>query len=100
MDNFNVQVTQEGIANTSQGAFYTKEFVAGDDVLNILLGPPNPRAPDNNAILNGITLEVVPEPSGLALAMLGMLGLADLRRRRKTSWPWPERLIPRVDRMT
>ena len=82
VDNFNVQVTQGGMGNTSQGALYTKEFVAGDDVVNILLGPPNPRAPDNNAILNGVTLEIVPEPSGLALAMLGMLGLAGLRRRR------------------
>ncbi len=81
VDNFNVQVTQEGMGNTSQGVFYTKSFVAGDDVLNILLGGVNPLASDNNPILNGVTLEVVPEPSSLVLTLLGLLGVAGLRRR-------------------
>jgi hypothetical protein len=84
VDNFNVQVTQGGIANTAQGAVFSKEFVAGDDVLNILLGPSNPLAPDNNAILNGLTLELVPEPGSMTLAVLALLAMAS-RRQRKAS---------------
>ena len=37
-DNFNVQVTQEGINNGALGVVYTRELTAQDDVLNILLG--------------------------------------------------------------
>jgi hypothetical protein len=85
VDNFNVQVTQDGIANTSQGVVFSAEIVAGDDVLNIALQSANPLAPDNNPILNGITLEIVPEPSGVTLMILGLLALRPLaagRRRR------------------
>jgi hypothetical protein len=38
---------------------------------------------DGNPILNGLTLEVVPEPSSLVLFALGLLGLRP--RRRKTA---------------
>jgi hypothetical protein len=80
VDNFNVPLTQDGIANTAQGAVFSQTLVAQDDLLNIALGGANPWAPDNNPILNGVTLEVVPEPSGLVLALIGLAGC--WRRRR------------------
>jgi hypothetical protein len=58
VDNINVQVVQEGINNGTQGVYYTLDLVAGDDELNISLEGLNLRAPDNNPILNGVTLEV------------------------------------------
>lgn len=60
VDDFNVQLLQEGINNGEQGVYFTHTFVAGDDTLNILLGGANPNAPDNNPILNGFTLELNP----------------------------------------
>ena len=60
VDNFNVQLLQEGIANGEQAVFYTHTFTAGDNTLNILLGGENGAAPDNNPILNGFTLELNP----------------------------------------
>lgn len=59
VDNFNVQELQGGINNGSQGVFFAHELTATDSVLNIALGGANPRAPDNNPILNGVTLEVL-----------------------------------------
>ena len=82
VDNFNVQATQEGIANTAQGAMFSYTFTASDDQVNILLGGANPLATDNNPIASGLTLEVVPEPSSVMLSLLGMTGLLGLRRRR------------------
>jgi hypothetical protein len=81
VDNFNVQVTQGGIANTAQGALFSAEFVAGDDVLNIGLASANPLAPDNNPILNALTLEIVPEPSAAGLLIWGLLALRPLAGR-------------------
>lgn len=61
-----VQQVQDGINNAEQGVSYTREFVAGDDELNILLGG-SVAVPDNNPILNVLTLEkieaIVVEPS-------------------------------------
>jgi hypothetical protein len=59
VDNFNVQELQGGINNGSQGVFFVHELKATDGVLNIALGGANLRAPDNNPILNGLTLEVL-----------------------------------------
>jgi hypothetical protein len=81
VDNFNVQLAQGGINDTSAGAVYSHTFTAGDDVLNIALGGVNQLAPDNNPILNAVTLEVVPEPSSAVLLVLGLLGLLARRRR-------------------
>jgi hypothetical protein len=58
VDNFNVQVVQEGINNGLQGVFFTDQVSAADGVLNIELGGENSRAPDNNPILNALTLKV------------------------------------------
>ena len=63
-----VQQVQGGINNAEQGVSYTREFVAGDEELNILLGG-SVAVPDNNPILNVVTLEkieaivVEPEPA-------------------------------------
>jgi hypothetical protein len=51
-----VQQVQGGINNQETGVVYTREFVAGDDQLNILLGG-SVAVPDNNPILNAFTLE-------------------------------------------
>jgi hypothetical protein len=83
VDNFTVPGTQGGIANTSAGAVFSQTFVASGDLLNIRLGGANPLVGDGNPILNGLTLEVVPEPSSLVLFALGLLGLRP--RRRKTA---------------
>ncbi|MCA9217012.1 MAG: PEP-CTERM sorting domain-containing protein, partial [Planctomycetales bacterium] len=81
VDNFNIQRTQGGINNGAMGVVYSHSFTASDDVLNINLGGVNIDAGDNNPILNGLTLEVVPEPSGLSLILLGLLGILTRRRR-------------------
>lgn len=81
VDNFSVPGTQGGIANTAAGAVFSQTFVASGDVLNITLGGVNPLAGDNNPILNGLTLEVVPEPSSFSLLALGLLCLRRTRRR-------------------
>jgi hypothetical protein len=80
VDNFNIPLTQDGIANTAQGVVFTHTLVAGDGQLNILLGGPNPLAPDNNPTLSGLTVEKVPEPSSLVLLLVGMLGLSSWLR--------------------
>ena len=60
VDDFNVQLLQEGISNPEQGVYFSHTFTAGDSTLNILLGGQNAAAPDNNPILNGFTLEISP----------------------------------------
>ncbi len=58
-----MQVQQEGIPVDYQGAYFTYDLVAPDDVLNISLGGYNILATDNNPILDGLTLEIAPAGS-------------------------------------
>jgi hypothetical protein len=58
VDNFNVQINQGGMGVPNRGVVYTKDVTAEDDVLYITLGGENPAAPDNNPILNALTLEI------------------------------------------
>lgn len=53
-----VQTEQGGINNQETGVVYSREFVAGDEELNITLGG-SVGVPDNNPILNGFTLEKI-----------------------------------------
>ncbi len=85
VDNFNIQVAQGGIANTAAGVVYSLSVTPEDGVLSIALGGSNPLAPDNNPILNGLTLEVVPEPSSVTLAVLSLVGLIGFGRRRNSA---------------
>ena len=62
VDNFNVQVTQGGIANTTQGVYFRQTVAVTDGELNIVLGGENPLAGDNNPILSAITLELLGPP--------------------------------------
>ena len=61
VDNFNVQLTQGGAEINDQGALFSYDIVAPDSELNISLGGYNVLAPDNNPILNAVTLEIAPE---------------------------------------
>lgn len=58
VDNFGIQELQ-GASSNSQGVVFSHTFAAQDDVMNIVLGGKNPRTPDNNPILNALTLERV-----------------------------------------
>ena len=66
VDNINIQEEQGGINNQATGVLFTHSFTATDDELNILLGGANEGAPDNNPIINAITLELIEN-----LAILG-----------------------------
>lgn len=57
-------ITQGGTNTTAQGngAVVTHFFVAGDATLNIALGGSNTAQIDDNPILQGLTLELVPPP--------------------------------------
>lgn len=59
VDNIIIQDEQGGINNQSQGVSFTHELVAGDDELNITLGGAVFGTPDNNPILNVLTLEKI-----------------------------------------
>ena len=48
-----------GINKGDTPVHFTYEFTAGDDVLNLNLGGVLPGAPDNNPILNALTLEKI-----------------------------------------
>ncbi len=60
VNDFNVQREQGGINNPTEGVVFEHTLVAGDDELNIVLGGMAPQFPDNNPILNALTLEVDP----------------------------------------
>jgi hypothetical protein len=69
----------------TSGRLITHEFTSGDSTLNLVFDGPAAAGAgfgDLNAIVSGLTLEVVPEPGSLTLVALGGLPLA-LRRRRR-----------------
>ena len=73
-----VHSVTNGAGQTNAGAVISHSFTATDDVLNVQLNHgliENPR-------IEALTLERIPEPSGLALVMMGILSLLGLRRRR------------------
>lgn len=55
---FVIHVAQGGMANREVGVSYTRELVAGDDELNILLGG-SVAVPDNNPLFQALTLEKI-----------------------------------------
>ncbi len=61
LDDFNIPLNQGGINNTTRGAVITQTFVAPDSTLNISQRPGTP-FPDNNPIINGLTLELIAPP--------------------------------------
>ncbi len=66
INDFNVQRLQGGINNTSQGVVVSYSFTAATDSLAISFQPGTP-FPDNNPILNGLTLEIAPPPPASGL---------------------------------
>ena len=73
-----VQDVVDGNGETNAGAVIAHSFTAADDVLNIQLT----HGPVDNPRIEALTLELIPEPSSMALLVLGALTLAGLRRRR------------------
>ena len=63
---------------TGQGLVYTYQFTAPDNTFTFRLAD-NP-GDDGNAILGGLTLEVVPKPSALTLLAVGAMAVAGRRR--------------------
>ena len=58
----------------------TAEFVANDATVTFNFALDPDRTFDDNAILNGVTLWTVPEPTSAVLALLGLVGLICRRR--------------------
>ena len=65
--------------NADRAVVYTLDLVAKDDTLSIALGGWDLRSADNNPLLQGLTLELVPEPGSLTLILLGLGGLLAVR---------------------
>ncbi len=67
-DDFNVQMNQGGIAEPSMGVVTTVIFFAPAESVSIRFLNEAPAFPDNNPILNGLTLEALsgdaPQPGG------------------------------------
>jgi len=83
--NFNPSVVQGGVnnINTLPGALITYTFTATEPTLDVELRVSNPPFGDNNAIIDAVSLEVVPEPGTAILAAMSGAGLLALRRRRR-----------------
>lgn len=80
--NFNPSVVQGDVdGNNSPGALITYEFTAPDGILDIELRTSNPPFGDSNAIIDAVSLEVVPEPGTALLAAMSGAGLLARRRR-------------------
>jgi len=82
IDNLNLPEMQGGIGVPDQGVVFTQIVSSDDDVLSIMMGGNNPEVGDRNPILQGLTLEVVPEPSTWVLLGLGSLAFLAVIRRR------------------
>ncbi len=82
--NFNPSVVQGGVNNTNSlpGALITYTFTATEPTLDVELRVSNPPFGDNNAIIDAVSLQVVPEPGTAILAAMSGAGLLALRRRR------------------
>jgi hypothetical protein len=78
VDNF-----KSGTGNLTSGTVVTHTFTAADNSLLIQLDGTGGAFDDKNAILSAVTLENVPEPTSMVLAMLGSAGLLGLRRQRR-----------------
>jgi hypothetical protein len=73
------------LGDNAQGAFWTYEFTADSNELNILLdggSVPGFGGIDRNPVLSGLMLEVVPEPGSVTLSGLAAAALLMRRRRR------------------
>jgi hypothetical protein len=78
VDNFNVPGVQGGINNTLQGALVTHTFIAGDTTLNLSLSGAAGGFPDNNPILNGLTVEHVSALNPHGIVTTGVFTGGDL----------------------
>jgi len=77
IDNLNTGTSLDGT-----GVVMTHEFVATDDTLTVVLDGTRGNTSDLNPILQGFTLEVVPEPASLTLLLVGLIGLLRMRNRK------------------
>jgi len=91
VDNFSPAAVVGGV-DFSRGAVITHQFIAQDSVLNIRLDGRGQPFSDKNAIIQGLTLETVPEPSTAILAALGAIGLLAWARGKRRSF------TPQADR--
>ena len=82
---FNPSVVQGGVNNGNNlpGALITYTFFATDATLDVELRVSNPPFSDSNAIIDAVSLQVVPEPGTAILAAMSGAGLLALRRRRR-----------------
>ena len=82
-DDFSPLAIQGGAAGDSAttGVVLSHQFVAWDGTLHIVFDGAGTQFPDKNPIIQGFTLELVPEPTTLALLGLGALALVRRRRR-------------------